>query len=344
MDHSLTFAKSAFGVFFEQLQAFGTVYAPRPVSEKSFAYKEVRHPEEIAFQAVRTILPAKKFFYPQSEDLIRYDEEVVSEVIPPSKSQVVFGVHPCELAGIAILDTIFGAAPADHHYRLRRENTLIVGTSCMPDEHCFCKSTGTDRPDAGYDLFLTDLGDTYTVHVRTALGERVLSEMKFLSPVTEATTVSYDAFWRERDKSFIIGFESQTLKATMNATWESPSWDELGERCLSCGNCTPVCPTCYCFDLVDIAQLNGSGTRKREWDSCQFSSFAGVAGGGNFRASPVDRFKFWYRHKLDGFEDAYGLPTCVGCGRCTVSCPAGIDDIVGLVKRLQIEQGESNHV
>lgn len=332
-----SFPKCDFDSFFAAMRRFGTVYAPRPVSELSFAYKEVSEPGEISFQAVRTILPAKKFFYPQSEDIIQWSGVEISVVEPEPKTQVIFGVHPCELAGIAILDTIFGAAPADHHYRVRRDNTLVVGTSCMPDQHCFCKSTGTDSPVAGYDIFLTDLGENYSVKAGSPRGETFLSNLG-LCVETAEQRLTCEQFWLDRDKSFLIGFEPDGLHSTLDDTWESTTWDELGKRCLSCGNCTPVCPTCYCFDLVDIAQLNGTSTRHREWDSCQFSGFASVAGGFNFRATPVERLKFWYRHKLYGFEDAYGLPTCIGCGRCTVSCPAGIDDIVGLVKSLQVEQ------
>jgi sulfhydrogenase subunit beta (sulfur reductase) len=332
--------KSDFGGFFDALKAYGKVFAPRPVSDQSFAYKPVSRPQDISFDALRTILPAKKFFYPQQEDLVRFENGSVVDVVPEVEPQAVFGVHPCELAGIAVLDTIFGAEPADNHYRLRRQVTLLVGTSCTPDKYCFCKSTGTDMPDSAYDIFLTDIGDAFLVQARTELGRNVLADVSSVKQPDAVHTQKFHNFYQERDKSFASCFDGADLKVTLDNTGESPTWQEMGERCLSCGNCTPVCPTCYCFDLVDIAQLNGDATRRREWDSCQFSGFAAVAGGFNFRPTPVERLKFWYRHKLYGFEDPYGMPTCIGCGRCTVSCPAGIDDIVGLVKQLQAEQAQ----
>lgn len=350
MDRFCTLNKSDLPQFFVCLQSFGQVYAPRPVSEQSFAYKAVNSVDEISMTALRTILPAKKFFYPGNEEVLRYQN---SELIDPlsqsadgssaAPRQVVFGIHPCELAGIAVLDKIFAAQPADHHYLLRRKNTLLVGTGCMPDQHCFCKSTGTDMPESAYDLFLTDLGDELMLQVRTPLGESVVSGLGCLQDVdamgagADVCKDKYQNFYMQRAAAFTAEFDGEDLAATLDETWHSPVWEELGSRCLSCGNCTPVCPTCYCFDLVDVAELDGSASRHREWDSCQIAGFAGVAGGFNFRPTPVDRLKFWYRHKLYGFEDPYGFPTCIGCGRCTVSCPAGIDDIVGMVKRLQSE-------
>lgn len=350
MDRFLVLDKIDFPEFFTCLQAYGQVYAPRPVSEQSFAYKPVNAADEISFQALRTILPAKKFFYPGSEEMLRYENGEVIDTLPASPdgssaaaAQVVFGIHPCELAGIAVLDKIFGEQPADNHYLLRRQKTLLVGTGCMPDKNCFCKATGTDMPESSYDMFLTDLGDKFMLQVRTSLGDSVIAQLNCLQDIDalgaagDSCKEEYQQFYMRREQAFTADFDGEDLGATLDATWDSSTWKELGDRCLSCGNCTPVCPTCYCFDLVDIAELNGSASRHREWDSCQIAGFAGVAGGYNFRPTPVDRLKFWYRHKLYGFEDPYGFPTCVGCGRCTVSCPAGIDDIVGLVKRMQAE-------
>ena len=329
-------AKADFEMFFKILQRLGSVFAPVRVSAQSFAFKKVESPDEIAFEALRTILPPKKFFYPQNETLITYDESGVHESKPEIEFQVIFGVHPCDLAGLGIMDTIFTAGPADSHFLRRREKSLIVGLSCMPDKHCFCQSMGTDCAENGYDMFLTDLEDYYFVEARTPAGSKVFELAKsILQPVHESDKDRYKEYWHRRSLSFTNGFQSDNLHSVMEMEWDNKIWQDLGERCLSCGNCTPVCPTCYCFDLVDIAKLNDdSGSRVRQWDSCQFVGFAKVNGDFNFRPTPVDRLKFWYRHKLHGFDDPYGFKTCVGCGRCTVSCPAGIDDIVAVVRTL----------
>jgi sulfhydrogenase subunit beta (sulfur reductase) len=341
MEKIFTVARSDFEKLFELLQQFGPVHAAVKVSDHSFSFKKVNRPDDIAFEALRTILPPKKYLYPQSETVVRYDKNGMYSVPTAAPRMVLFGVHPCDLAGLKILDDIFTAPPQDPGYEARRKNILLVGTSCMPDKHCFCKSMNTDQVAGGYDVFITDIGYAYYLQVSSPAAQ-FIAQADFVRPVNNIDKAAYHKFWKDRDESFTIGFDGTNVIPMIDAEWDNPVWEELGERCLSCGNCTPVCPTCYCFDIVDIAQLSGAGgERRREWDSCQFVGFAKVAGEYNFRPGPVDRLKFWHRHKLHGFDDPHGLPTCVGCGRCTESCPAGIDDIVGTVLRLQ--NGSNGH-
>ena len=196
---------------------------------------------------------------------------------------------------------------------------------------------GTDSPTNHYDLFLTELDQSYFVQINTSTGLSIVeSSADLFSNPEEEARQGFKDFWTSRSEAFDSGFASENLPAIVDMEWDNPVWDELGNRCLSCANCVPVCPTCYCFDVYDVPSLNpDEGKRVREWDACQLVGFAKVAGDFNFRPGPVDRLKFWYRHKLHGFEDPHGNPTCVGCGRCTVSCPSGIDDIVNVVLRLQ---------
>lgn len=340
MQNYFSFQKSSIGKFFDLLSKVGQIWAPVRVSEQSFSFKQIQSYEEVAFDALRTILPPKKLFFSPEERLFRFTENEIQEIKPSLEREVLFGVHPCDLAGLNVMDTIYSAPPQDSHYMRRRSRTLIVGLSCLPDKYCFCESMGTDSPKKGYDLFLTDLGDQYFVQVQTPDGLELIDLDKDLFVVANADLRErFKQFWSYRSTCFTNKFDSDNVPAVVDMEWDNKLWDELGQRCLSCGNCTPVCPTCYCFDIVDIGSLDGkSGERKREWDSCQIVSFAKVAGDFNFRPGPVDRLKFWYRHKLHGFDDPYGFPTCVGCGRCTVSCPSGIDDIVGVVLQLQGKQ------
>jgi len=339
MDRYFTFSKSKFADFFTELTLVGKVHAPVKVSELSYAFREVTDGSQIAFESLRTILPPKKYFYPPNEVIVECDGDSVNEAIEVIDPFVVFGVHPCDLAGLAALDKIFLASPVDSHYQRRRRAGVIIGLSCLPDKHCFCKSMGTDAPNKGYDLFLTDMGDDYFVQVMNQTGLTILEGCKGFASVARKCDVDrYKKFWSERDQMFQNRFDLGQLANLMEMGWNDALWDELGERCLSCGNCTPVCPTCYCFDMVDVAMFNSEkmqARRDRVWDSCQFTGFAAVAGDENFRPGPVDRLKFWYRHKLHGFDDAIEIPSCVGCGRCTVSCPSGIDDLPGVIFALQ---------
>ncbi|MBK9145330.1 MAG: 4Fe-4S dicluster domain-containing protein [Candidatus Melainabacteria bacterium] len=342
MDKALKLKKNRFSEFFSVMRGQGEVYAPVRVSEKSFSFKPVESPAEIAFEALRTILPPKKLFFIQRETLLRYEKDRIEEVKPEEKRQVLFGVHPCDLAGLGIMDEIYGAEPRDPHYLARREMTIVVGLSCMPDKHCFCKSMGTDSPREGYDLFLTELEEDYFIQVRNQRGLILINAAPDLFEEVDAPDKeAYKEYWSRRDKAFTRGFDGDNIQSLMDIEADNQLWEDLGNRCLSCGNCTPVCPTCYCFDVFDVPSLHAQqGDRVREWDSCQFVGFAKVAGDFNFRPGPVDRLKFWYRHKLHGFDDPAGIPTCVGCGRCTESCPSGIDDIVNVVLRLQGKPSE----
>lgn len=337
MDKSVVFKEENLDAFFSALMKEGTVYAPVKVSKQSYSFKEVKNKDQIAWEAIRTILPPKKFFFTRQETLMRFDSDNFEEVEPEVDPFVLFGVHPCDLTGLGILDQVYEDAPADPHYLKRRDKSLVVGLSCMPDEHCFCKAMGTDTPDKGYDIFLTEIEGGFFLQIKTAKGGAFIEKNKTLFEATAPDHKKlYNEFWNNRDAAFKADFDGSNLKSTMDLEWDNPVWEELGNRCLSCGNCTPVCPTCYCFDVYDLPSLHaGEGERVREWDSCQFVGFAKVAGPHNFRPGPVDRLKFWYRHKLHGFDDAAEIPTCVGCGRCTESCPSEIDDIVNVVLRLQ---------
>lgn len=337
MDKFFVLDKKSFASAFTALKNFGEVFAPVRVSEKSFSFQPVDSPGQIAFEALRTILPPKKFLYPQREVVLECVDDEIRSTLPEVSPFVLFGVHPCDLASLGCLDKIFLSDPGDAHYAARRNKILIAGLSCLPDKHCFCSSVGTDSP-SGYDLFFTDIGDSYVVQVANHLGAAALEGVTELQPATAEAMKRFKEFWNHRDELFENRFDATNMPALIDMEHDNPLWKDLGDRCLSCGNCTFVCPTCYCFDLTDIARLNGDVQRQREWDSCQFVGFAKVAGDYNFRPGPVDRLRFWYRHKLHGFEDAYELPTCVGCGRCTVSCPSDIDDIVGVVLKLQGEK------
>ena len=152
MEQMYVIDRNDFHRLFQLLQQFGPVHAPVRVSDQSYSFKTVEHPEEIAFEYLRTILPPKKYFYPQSETILTYNQNGMQSTTPPEQQIVLFGLHPCDLAGLQVMDEIFSAPPGDPHYLSRRRQVLIVGLSCMPDKHCFCKSMNTDQLRGGYDL------------------------------------------------------------------------------------------------------------------------------------------------------------------------------------------------
>jgi sulfhydrogenase subunit beta (sulfur reductase) len=192
--------------------------------------------------------------------------------------------------------------------------------------------------DSGFDLFLSDIGPSYLMLVGTSRGHDMatLSGCLLEEPTAE-DIAEYKRRSARRRAQYRTKVELSGLAEILDMEYESQVWADLGERCLSCGACSHVCPTCYCFDVQDEVDLGArSGSRVRVWDSCLFKSHAAVAGGENFRRSRASRVKFRYYHKQRGFVAEYGRPSCVGCGRCIVACPAGID-IVTVIRMLRGE-------
>jgi sulfhydrogenase subunit beta (sulfur reductase) len=250
---------------------------------------------------------------------------------------VLFGVHAYDIVGLNILDRVFaqGAYP-DPYYVTRRRHTAVIGIDVAPDDNHFAASMNADTVDTGFDLFLSDIGTSYLALVGTSRGHDMVTMSGCL--LEEATAPDFAEYKRrsaERRAAYTTTVELSGLAEILEMEYESRVWEDLGERCLSCGACSHVCPTCYCFDVQDEVTLGTrAGERVRVWDSCLLKTHALVAGGENFRASRASRVKFRYYHKQRGFVAEYGRPSCVGCGRCIVACPAAID-IVTVIRMLR---------
>lgn len=215
---------------------------------------------------------------------------------------------------------------------------MIIGMDCVPDEYCFCRSTGTDFVDDGFDLFLSDIDDSYLVRIGTSLGDDIVTTaQKLFHEVEQCDREAYKARSVQRRESFQTEIQLQDFPKIMDLEYENELWQDVGEKCLGCGTCSMVCPTCYCYAVFDELNLDvNSGRRKRRWDSCLFKDYALVAGGHNFRAERSSRIKNRYFHKQRGFVSQFGRPSCVGCGRCIVYCPAGVN-ILDVVRKLRSE-------
>jgi len=245
---------------------------------------------------------------------------------------VILGLHTCDMHAIALLNNVFNQNFVDQHYLTRRENTTLVSIECLQPctEHAFCKDMGTLILPEEFDLHLTDLGDDYAVDVGSKKGEALL---KGFNDIREATAEDYrrvNQMLSEKWPRFPHRLESDVIElpSLLSIGYKSVLWDELGERCLSCGACTLVCPTCFCFNVMDDVEFSlDAGGRFRAWDSCQLDQFAIVAGGHNFRASRADRLRHRFSHKFKYLTEAYEMVGCVGCGRCAQSCLVHITPI-----------------
>lgn len=326
--------------FVSSLNSFGQIHAPVKRGEKSLAFGPVSDFAQIQLNYTRTILPLKKYFFKPIDTMFNFSAEKGYELPmeEPEQRNIIFGVHPCDIHGLKILDLVFSGRYVDNYYFAGRNNAAIIGLDCIPDEFCFCRSTGTDFVDSGFDLFLSDIDESYLVRVGTSLGDDMVKAAESLfRDIEKQDREKYKGKSIEKRESFQIQIQLQDLPEIMDLEYDSPIWEELGQDCLSCGTCSMVCPTCYCYAVFDELDLDASGGRRlRRWDSCLFKDYALVAGGHNFRAKRSSRVKNRFFHKQRGFVSQYGKPSCVGCGRCKAYCPAGID-IVEVINKLRSE-------
>ena len=334
----LKIPKSNLDLFVSVLPAFGELYAP--VRRGSgYAFDRPMSWSEVELAYPRTILPPRKLFLPPKEATFSFDPQAGfrDRLAEAATRRVLFGVHAYDIYGLNILDRVFaqGKFP-DPYYLARRQHTAIIGIDVDPDEGHFARSMNADFVDSGFDLFLSDIGDDYLVLVGTSRGDdMVVMSGCLLQEPTSADFAEYKRRSGVRRAAYRTQVELGDLPEILEMEYHSRVWEELGARCLSCGSCSMVCPTCYCFDVNDEVALGGrAGTRIRSWDSCLFKSHALVAGGENFRHSRASRIKFRFYHKQRGFVAEYGRPSCVGCGRCAAACPAGID-ITTVIKMIR---------
>ena len=277
----------------------------------------------------------KRFLFPPRVRLWRAsrngDGATAVEEEPLDETPLAFiGVRSCELHAIEIQDRVFiGGKYVDRDYAARRDGAFLVAVNCFePGDTCFCTSMGTGpKVQSGYDLALTELLDgehRFLVEAGTDRGAELLSEL----PGREAVGVDLTAAAASIESAAgRMGrtMETHDIRDLLARNLEHPRWDDVAERCLTCGNCTLVCPTCFCSAVEDETDLSGQeAERWRVWDNC-FSVDYSYIHGGSIRPSGHSRYRQWMTHKLGTWFDQFGSSGCVGCGRCITWCPVGID-------------------
>jgi sulfhydrogenase subunit beta (sulfur reductase) len=323
--------KERFDDFISRLSETQRLVAPVSKKFNSFAFEDVTTGSEIALHYVPTILPPKKFFMPQRETLLEFDtsQGAAAEAFSEYEPMIIFGVHTCDLAGIQCLNMVFSERPEDHHYLMRKDSITLIGLECNEycDGYASCHLVGTHVPNGGYDLCFTDLGDYFIVHVNTARGEEIVDALDVFEN-TEASHIHDLERLRDRKTKIFrneVPIERRHVPELFDRSFDARVWQGLEERCLACGNCTAVCPTCYCFDIRDDVDLSlDKGTRYRSWFSCQLEPFARISGGINFMRERSTRQRHRYYRKFRYPVDRFSRFFCTGCGRCTRTCMAGI--------------------
>ena len=290
--------------------------------------------------ALNTVRSPKDFFFPQSEDLMRFKTEgkniEIIDIRPESEDFAVFGVRACDVKSFDILDRVFLTEPCDSYYASRREHGVIISLACTrPSETCFCQAFGIDPSTPAGDVSCFKTENEMYWQANTEKGEALL---KTIESLTEECTD--EAVNEQKEKIRAIMKKLPLASLTTNSfgggktaeLFDRPEWVELSEACLGCGTCTFVCPTCQCYDIKDFNTGNGV-IRYRCWDSCMYSEFTRMAHGNN-RISQKERFRQRFMHKLVYYpENNNGLFSCVGCGRCLSRCPISMN-IVKVMKKL----------
>lgn len=291
-------------------------------------YDYVTSSKDIELTYQPTVLSPKKFFFPQDEVLVEYTDEGKVTAKIDAEPLVLFGVRPCDLHGIKLLDEAFADSNGDPNYLAKREQAVIIGMDChnVCDQHAFCYRVKANEVDTGFDAMLYELdNDTYAITIASDKGKAFVAKYFDTEALDKAEIEKYIAKkeagfagkkpWKDLD----------SLPDIMQQNKEHKVWDEEGAKCLSCGSCIMVCPTCYCFDVADELALSlNKGERIRRWDACMLSSFAEVAGGENFREHAKNRLHHRIGRKFDYLMRKHNQSVCVGCGRCVRACLANI--------------------
>jgi hypothetical protein len=277
----------------------------------------------------------KGYLYPPEVRLCTFERQGDSfrasdEPAAPLK-QAFLGVRACELAAIRILDRVLLADRyVDKVYQGRREGVFIVAVNCTgASATCFCSSMQTGpKVEGGFDLALTELSSpqrhVFVAEVGSGAGAEMLAELEHRQPLPEELQQAQAAV-EATAAQMGRRLDTTELRRLLYGNFEHPEWDQVAARCLSCANCTMVCPTCFCTTVEDVTDVRGQhAERRRKWDSCFTESFSYIHGG-SVRMSIKSRYRQWLTHKLASWVDQFGTFGCVGCGRCITWCPARID-------------------
>ena len=326
-------SKERLPAFVKALQEHFRVVGPVR-TDTGYAFDDITDPLQLQLDYDTTVLPPKKYFLPQREVLFHFHTEKNQEdrmrietrpIYQDVQPTVIFGVHTCDMNGIMLYDKVFSEGFRDEHYMERREQIFIIGIECLHpcDEASFCKDMGTLTPPPIYDLHMTDAGEYFMVDTGSERGERLLLDHAYVKMAEKEDIQRFGHVLSSKWPNFRMRLKMSRdqTPSLLTLGYQAKLWQELGERCLACGSCTNVCPTCFCFDVRDDMDINmQDGERVRVWDSCQLREFASVAGGHNFRESKAARVRHRLMRKGKYIKQVHGLSGCTGCGRCERAC------------------------
>jgi sulfhydrogenase subunit beta (sulfur reductase) len=293
--------------------------------ESRFVYDKISTVQDLVLDFDETMYSPKQFLFPCKEPVLSYVPKDASSCEPvyAEGAQAIFGIHPGDLAAIAMLDKAFSEGKVDTNYCTRREKTTLIGIyPTKPGKYRFTSSMITpEEPYLAADAFLIDLGNEYyAIEIVSDRGKGFFSSSK-ATPAADDVKKKADTMKSAVKDGVSLSVKRDDLPAFLSGKEHHPAWEERGAKCFSCGSCVMVCPTCYCFDVLDELDLSFTyGLRYRTWDACVLEPFSVCAGGHNFRKKASDRIRHRLYRKQAFLLQKFGLAGCVGCGRCKTAC------------------------
>ncbi len=286
-----------------------------PVREgQTLVYKAVNQVDEVILNDEAAYKSPKEFLFPQTEQMMVFSKDGDIRITEDDTKTILFGVRSCDLEALKIMTAVFTQGKfIDTYFEKKLKNTVLIGFGCQSEKKgCFCGDRGLNK---GYseacDAFLTDNGDQYIVQIITEKGELLFGGFAQIDSQKAVSCESGGQALLE------INSDESTL-------FNNVDWGRISEKCMGCGTCTYICPTCHCFVFKDVVE-KGEAIRYKCWDSCMYPKFTMHASGHNPRASKKERYRQRILHKYLYVKQNFGYTACTGCGRCIRSCPVGMN-------------------
>ncbi len=336
------------------LDSLGEYRLYGPVKRENYSeYTEINKSSELNLNIRNTIISPKNLILKQTQTLYEFNlNKSIPEIKVPTinkirnKKQIILGIRPCDVHGILALDPTFDSEFKDPYFLNIRNKTLLIGLACnQPDINCFCTSLESGPYDhTGMDIMMIDIGSEYLFHIYTPNSQKLVEQTidLFNEPGSDQLK-RYKSLKASAESTNVRILNTENKPEKLGKIFESDYWYAISKKCLSCGICTYLCPTCYCFDITD-EKRGQTGQRVRTWDSCMYPEYTVHASGYNPRPARSNRLRNRFYHKFKYYPDLYKIFGCTGCGRCIKHCPVNIDiiHIINGVDEIKIEvEGDS---
>jgi sulfhydrogenase subunit beta (sulfur reductase) len=338
-------SKSAFTSFVDELISRHRVMGVQAKGDR-FDFDALESAKDLRLDYDRTIQPPKQYFLPPVEPLLTFEAGGGYKSVFDDGEFILIGIHPYDMVAINQLDKIFIQDNCDSHYMRRRNSATIIATDVVtPSKNVFAASMGTATVKDGFDILLTDIGDSYIAEIASPKGELLFAKAHGAIGATQEDLKKRQKVWAENEKKLNkhqLKCKYSDLPGLLEKAYKHPVWEEKAKTCFSCGSCNLVCPTCYCFNVQDDVSWDmKGGSRQRLWDGCLLDGFTKVAGGHEFRKNRADRFRhrLYRKGKYVPEKIESEIPACVGCGRCVDACLPDIANPVNVYNRLVDDLG-----